>query len=193
MTLRDDEQKYKDVIGTLKGLQKVKAPANFEANLLRRINSENIDEKNPQSRWEKILTPSRWVPSAALAVSTVILLFILNIDNSDTEDPLSMEPKVRQDILETKDISEIPYPARDNIGRQKNKETEDSNIPEFRTERSDTGIQENKGISSFSTAGFLIDKSGLNFRQVNLSKDEKVRLIELKEHFAKILKKKKNN
>ena len=41
----NDEEQYKDVINTLKGLQKVNAPANFETDLLRRINSEKFSSK----------------------------------------------------------------------------------------------------------------------------------------------------
>ena len=36
--MNDDEKKYNEVIKTLKGLQKLKAPPNFEADLKRRLN-----------------------------------------------------------------------------------------------------------------------------------------------------------
>jgi hypothetical protein len=43
-------------------------------------------------------------------------------------------------------------------------------------------------INSYSPAGFVINKDGLNFRQMNLSEEEKQRLNELKEHFRNLLK-----
>jgi hypothetical protein len=197
MANRDDEQKYKDVIGTLKGLQKVNAPAHFETDLMRKINSEDFEtEKDISQGWlGKFLIPSRWLPSAALALSAVVLLFILNTNNSDAEDPLSIEPKIRLDVIETEDISEIQLNKsdNDNIKRQRSEESSRSNIPEPGDENFDIRTQEDKRDLSFSTADFLIDKRGLNFRQVNLSTDEKAKLTELRERFTKLLRSSQGN
>ena len=52
--MENDEKKYEDVIKALKGLQEVKAPANFEADLQRRINSENISKEEKKSFWQNM-------------------------------------------------------------------------------------------------------------------------------------------
>jgi hypothetical protein len=191
MALNDDELRYKNVIDALKGLQGVKAPKNFEADLMRRINSEKFEEKR-QSFWEKMFLPSRLVPSAGLAVAAVLLLFVININSDEVENPLLMEPKVREDMIEAKDVSDIPITVQEEIPGETRLGSADSNIAEFRDEVSVNGSRESK-TNSFAATGFAIDKEGLNFRQVNLSEEEKQRLNELKHHFKMLLKNSENN
>lgn len=192
MALNDDELRYKNVIDALKGLQGVKAPKNFEADLMRRINSEKFEEKR-QSFWEKIFLPSRLVPSAGLAVAAVLLLFVININSDEVENPLLMEPKVREDMIEAKDVSDIPMTVQEEIPGETRLGSADSNIAEFRDEVSVNGSRERSRTNSFAATGFAIDKEGLNFRQVNLSEEEKQRLNELKHHFKMLLKNSENN
>jgi hypothetical protein len=202
MTLNDDELRYRNVINTLKSLQKVKVPQDFEADLMGRINSEKFEGK--QNFWQRILIPSRLVPSAALAVTAVILLFFLNISSEDSENPLLVEPKVREDVIATENISEVPLnegspngklsDMKKNTIEQKQKleqsrtTTEDSNVAMF---RSNSSLKMNDN-PQFTVAGYSIDKGGLNFRQVNLSKEEQEQLRELREHFRALLKHKNN-
>ena len=192
MALNDDELRYKNVIDALKGLQGVKAPKNFEADLMRRINSEKFEEKR-QSFWEKIFLPSRLIPSAGLAVAAVLLLFVININSDEVENPLLMEPKVREDMIEAKDVSDIPMTVQEEIPGETRLGSADSNLAEFRDEISISGSRERSKTNSFAATGFAIDKEGLNFRQVNLSEEEKQRLNELKHHFKMLLKNSENN
>jgi hypothetical protein len=192
MALNDDELRYKNVIDALKGLKEVKAPKNFEADLMRRINSEKFEEKR-QSFWEKIFLPSRLVPSAGLAVAAVLLLFVININSDEVENPLLMEPKVREDMIEAKDVSDIPMTVQEEIPGETRLGSADSNLAEFRDEISISGSRERSKTNSFAATGFAIDKEGLNFRQVNLSEEEKQRLNELKHHFKMLLKNSENN
>ena len=106
-----NDEKYKDVTSSLKGLQKVNAPTNFEANLMRRINSPEPEKK--ESFLERFLVPSRLIPATALAVSAVILLFVFNT-NSNNEDPLLTNPRVRTDIISLDDISRVELSPRQN-------------------------------------------------------------------------------
>jgi len=53
MPVKDDEKKYNDLIKNLNQLQEVKAPANFEAELMRKINSEKYKTEKEQSIWSK--------------------------------------------------------------------------------------------------------------------------------------------
>jgi hypothetical protein len=62
----DDEKKYDDLIKTLNGLQQVKAPPNFEANLKRRLNAEKY-AKEEKRTIKRFFAPSRLVPSFGLA------------------------------------------------------------------------------------------------------------------------------
>jgi hypothetical protein len=192
MALNDDELRYKNVIDALKGLQGVKAPKNFEADLMRRINSEKFEEKR-QSFWEKMFLPSRLVPSAGLAVAAVLLLFVININSDEVENPLLMEPRVREDMIEAKDVSDIPMTVQEEIPGETRLGSADSNLAEFRDEISISGSRERSKTNSFAATGFAIDKEGLNFRQVNLSEEEKQRLNELKHHFKMLLKNSENN
>ena len=102
----ENSQQYSDIIKTLKGLQKVKAPANFEADLMRRINTGKYEKG--RSLWEKFLLPSRLIPSAALGLAAVIVFFVLNINSTQLENPLLMPPRVRNDVVATKDVPVIP-------------------------------------------------------------------------------------
>lgn len=188
MALNDDEIRYKNVIDTLKSLPKVNAPNNFETELMRKINSETIKEK--QTFWEKFLLPSRLVPSAALAVSAVILLFVLNINAENPEDPLLMEPKVREDLIQTENISGIPLQQKFDAQKDRRENTADQL---FKEQSTDTGYGRSKSGVGYSNAEFSIDKSGLNFRQVNLSNEEQEQLIEVKERFRILLKTSGNN
>ena len=45
----DDEKKYDDLIKTLKGLQQVKAPPNFEADLKRKLNAEKYAKEEKRT------------------------------------------------------------------------------------------------------------------------------------------------
>ena len=187
MALNDDELKYKNVISTLKNLPEVNAPSNFEADLMRRINSGNY-EIEKQSFWKKIFLPARLIPSAALAVGAVILLFFLNINSDENENPLLADPKIRQDIIQTEDFSNV-----DLNSQTEKKSSKDLKIQGYKNQVPDSGFRDNYDELSFSNADFSINKSGLNFRQVNLTEEEQHRLNELKEHFKTLLKNSKNN
>jgi hypothetical protein len=191
MANNDDELKYKNVINTLKSLQKVKAPSGFEADLMRRINNEKFEEK--QSFWEKIFLPSRLIPSAALAVSAVILLFVININSDETENPLLMEPKVREDVIQTENISDLRASEEKQTRDERNDTSEDINLKEFRSDSAGAGREVRNQNYSYTSVGYPIDKNGLNFRQMNLSEEEKQILNELKEHFRNLLKNSRNN
>ncbi len=113
MPVKDDDKKYNDVIKTLNQLQEVKAPADFEAELMRKINSEKYKEKKEQSIWSKFFIPSRLIPSAGLAAAAVIVFFVVTLNPEELEDPLIMEPRVREDIIEIVDYDESKLERED--------------------------------------------------------------------------------
>ncbi|HVO74155.1 MAG TPA: hypothetical protein VMT35_09040 [Ignavibacteriaceae bacterium] len=96
MALNEDEMKYQQVIASLKQLQKVKVPENFELELMRKINSGKYAEKK-RSFLEKLFIPARLIPSAGVAVAAVILFFVMNTESDEFENPLLIKPRIRED------------------------------------------------------------------------------------------------
>ncbi len=181
-----DELKYADVINTLKQLQQVKAPGGFEADLMRKIRA-GVPEKK-ESMWDRFFIPSRFVPSAALAVLTIVILFIININSNNAEDPFSVEPKVREDVVasetmpnlqiidDTKTDTELTGNHEETVASNDigNADTNESGLP-----GSDLRATAPSEISSPAANVNYIDKSGLNFRQINISKKEREILREM--------------
>jgi hypothetical protein len=137
MPVKDDDKKYSDVIKTLNQLQEVKAPADFEAELMRKINSEKYTEKKEQSIWSKFFIPSRLIPSAGLAAAAIIVLFVVTLNPEEMEDPLVMEPRVRTDIIEVVDYDESK------LGREDKKDVTEAPL-EKRTTKTESTVTEDK-------------------------------------------------
>jgi len=137
MPVKDDEKKYNDVIKTLNQLQEVKAPADFEAELMRKINSEKHKVKDAQSVWDKFFLPSRLIPSAGLAAAAIIVFFVVTLNPEEMEDPLQMEPRVREDIIEVVDYDEVK------LGREDKKDKNEAPL-EKRTTVTETPATEDK-------------------------------------------------
>jgi len=214
-----DDIKYKEVINILKGLPEVNSPENFETELMRKINAGNFEKR--LSLWDKIFLPSRLIPSAALAVTTVIILFVMNINSGEIDNPLLIEPRVREDVfanhtesisLENKySISAPKQDMQDEVKEDRNKERTKSSSPEgFKSGNEISLIREDSNIadldiddllSNRNSTGFLMKKSttaasfivkkGLNFRQVNLNEEEKKIVNQLKERIKSLLKSRK--
>ncbi len=117
--MNDEEKKYKRLIDDLKNLPKVDAPKNFETELLRKINSS--EEIKKVSFWEKLLSPARLAPAALAIVSAVIIFFVVDINSEVMEDPLSIAPKLREDLAILKTTQEVPIELKKQSVRQKEK------------------------------------------------------------------------
>jgi len=138
MPVKDDDKKYSNLIKDLNQLQEVKAPANFEAGLMRKINSEKYKEKKEQSIWSKFFLPSRLIPSAGLAAAAIIVFFVVTLNPEEMEDPLQMEPRLREDIIEVVDYDENKVKLED-------KKQKDESTLEKRTVTTESSIKEDKG------------------------------------------------
>jgi len=138
MSVKDDDKKYNDVIKTLNQLHEVKAPADFEAELMRKINSEKYKEKKEQSIWSKFFIPSRLVPSAGLAAAAIIVLFVVTLNPEEIEDPLIMEPRVREDIIEVVNYNESK------LGREDKKDVNEAPLEKRTTMTESTVTEEEK-------------------------------------------------
>jgi len=105
----EDEKKYDNLIKTLKGLQKVKASPNFDADLKRRLNTEKYARKEKRSI-KRFFVPSRLVPSFGLAAAAIVIFLIVNTNSEEADNPFLMEPKVREDMILVSDSDEINIP-----------------------------------------------------------------------------------
>jgi len=138
--VNDEKKKYKRLIDDLKNLPKVEAPKNFETELLRKINS--YEEVKKVGFWEKLLSPARLAPAALAIVSAVIIFFVVDINSEVMEDPLSIAPKLREDLAILKTTQEIPVELKKISVRQKEKV--ENNSKEILSEKKDIAPQLSK-------------------------------------------------
>jgi hypothetical protein len=105
--MENDEKKYEDVIKALKALQEVKSPANFEADLQRRINAEKFAKKEKKSFWQNIFVPSRLIPSLGLVAAAVVIFFVVETNSEEMDNPFLIEPRVREDVFVITEYEEL--------------------------------------------------------------------------------------
>jgi hypothetical protein len=198
----EKDQHYDGVIKLLKELQQVKAPNNFEADLMRRINSEKFKE---ESWFSRIFVSKRFIPSAALAVVAVLLLFVIKPGSTQIENPFNTQPRLRKDMITTssqlsvekkidKELEQMidkNEPQKQGIAKSETQNKSNSNIENFQTDKSGSTYAASgyEDVSSQNIAGYYgVVKSGLNFRQVNLSKSERMEINKLKENLMRFMK-----
>ena len=89
-----EEEKFREVINTIKSLPKVEADDNFEYNLMVKINNRNFSLKYE----ERSFGFSRaLVPAAALVFSVVIVFFLGNDSTTvNLENPFLFDPPARE-------------------------------------------------------------------------------------------------
>lgn len=208
--LSNDEIKYKKTIDTLKKLQRVDAPKDFETTLMRKIN-QTVHEKE-DGFFKRLFTPSRLVSSMALAVTAVILLFVIDLSPDKLENPLLLEPRLREDILVVSGETIAPEKlSEQKNGQRLKKETEmKSNLPSVQDMAEDEIIilseeTSEAKVDSLSGANLSLptsqsqpapvsnqvefDKSRLDYRQINLNVEDKDKVKDLKEKMQNSLKK----
>jgi hypothetical protein len=170
----EENVEYREIIRTLNSLQKVKAPAGFETELMRRINSGNYVEH--KTFWDNILSPSRLIPSSAVAAAMIVILLIFNLQNEDSENPLTIDPRVREDVILADGVimntETLPSQETDNFT---------GSALEERAIDTSSSLYAGRLTASASNPELIINKSGLNFRQINLNEDEREQLKKLKE------------
>ena len=209
----DDEKKYDDLIKTLKSLQQVKAPPNFEADLKRRLNVEKY-AKEEKRTIKRFFTPSRLVPSFGLAAAVVVMFLMVSTNSGEADNPFLIEPKIREDIILISDKDDLNMPI-DNLSKESEvikekviadkkdkgmrrenfleEKSSDENLVARRNELAlteTTMIRETESVPTENISsdeftrpvatGLAIEKSGLNFRQVNPTQKEQEEILELK-------------
>lgn len=116
--MKNDEKNYEDVIKALKGMQKVNAPENFEADLQRKINSEKYAKEEKKSFWQNIFVPSRLIPSLGLVATAVVIFFVVDTNSEEMDNPFLIEPRVREDVFVVTDYDEFEAKKED-VSKQK--------------------------------------------------------------------------
>jgi hypothetical protein len=125
----NEENKHEKLIKDLKSLKQVKASANFEADLKRKINSEKYKAQE-QSFWGKIFLPSRLIPSLGLATAAIVVFLVVNVNSEEMDNPFLIEPKLREDIVEVKDLDSFR-------GKEDNNEVLNKEQPTTRRDKVD--------------------------------------------------------
>lgn len=131
--MENGEKKYEDVIKALEGLQEVKAPANFEADLKRRINQEKFSKEEKKSFWQNIFVPARLIPSLGLVSAAVVIFFVVETSSEEIDNPFLIEPRVREDIIPAVDYRE-PEKKREEISESKSLKGKKLNLEERKNE-----------------------------------------------------------
>jgi len=155
--MENDEKKYEDVINALKGLQEVKAPANFEADLLRRINSEKFSKEEKKSFWQNIFVPAKLIPSLGLVAAAVVIFFVVDTNSEEMDNPFLIEPRVREDVFVINEYEELEQ-KQEELSKQKSvKESEPvkKNEPVLEKRRDESGLRssEDKMITGREKSG----------------------------------------
>lgn len=208
----EKDQEFEGVIKILKDLQHVRAPGNFEANLMRKINAEKFSEIKVESWFARIFVPRRFIPSAALAVIAVLILFVIKPGSNTIENPFNAKPRLRNDIITTTsqlsdekntnkelqkmiDADKIKSSAKQEseLAKNETKSENDKSIKDFKTDRTGSpyASENYEPSSSSGMSDFYIDKRGLNFRQVNLTKSQRMEINRLKANLMRFMKKNK--
>lgn len=86
-----EEENFREIIDQLKNAPKINAPDNFEFNLLTRIKNKNFSLK--YDRPVKSMLPWVFAPSAALAVSAVVIFFLFIDQSPQMENIFLQEPQ----------------------------------------------------------------------------------------------------
>jgi hypothetical protein len=201
----NDEMEFKNVVHTLKQLQQVKAPAGFEADLMRKINSENFSDE--KKFWQNIFVPSRLIPSAVLVLTAFFLIFVLNNQGVTQDNPLLTAPRERQDVatlsattqsgrIQKGSIANKQNFLKDAGGLAKNDEMTNKPAQKMMEESRPETIGNDKDLAATKTnsdqfisvkfasgnvMNYPVNKAGLNFRQINLTTAQKMKLNLLKE------------
>ena len=200
---QDDEKKFEPVIKTLKELRKVQAPENFETGLFRKINYGDVPEKEKSRK--VFFIPLRWASSAGLAAAAVIILFVINVNSEEQENPFSVEPKVREDMIvnySDEDLKPAEKKADEMPLSQKSTEKSEADKPALESRSTENLAFQNYsdselilgsgtdtfyspeaivGASPAAPVSYSISKSGLNFRRVQLDEKEKAELNKMRE------------
>jgi hypothetical protein len=158
--MNDEEKKYEKLINDLKNLPSIKAPENFEADILRKIHLSEPDKK--ENFWKKIFTPGKLVPAAVAIASAIIIFIVIDIKPERPEDPLSLQPRLREDVIKVQNLDEVSaVPEKKTEKRQSIRKKVETNQPQIF--RRDADAENELSLS----------KEGAQLQDKAVAKDEK--------------------
>ena len=210
MEKNDDEKRYRSVTKNLNQLKKINPPAYFEADLFRKINSGNFKEEKLNSA--RFLSPGKLIPSAVIIAVAVIVLFMIKTNPIKQDDPLSVNPPLREgirsvnqnDAISAGDIAKKEL--NENINKKRHDKKLESHsgvktiasgksnpkspiIPEISSQQANNSTR--PAIAGISLSPDSSIKEGLNYKQANLTKSQKKEVTILKHKMEKMYKKDK--
>lgn len=157
--LHNDDNDFKDVSDRLRSLKKVNAKPGFEADLMRRINSEKFAPEKKGNIFSLMFSKLILFPAAGFAVLFIAVALFQN-DSTNSTDPWSDMIKERPDVYAVSNNETIPADSfmQDNEAGKTNDElaSADKKSPETKQtpgKTPDTITEENSGLSSFSATG----------------------------------------
>jgi hypothetical protein len=170
--MENDEKKYADIIKALKSLKEVKAPANFEADLQRRINREKISKEEKKSFWQNIFVPARLIPSLGLVAAAVVIFFVVETSSEEMDNPFLIEPRVREDVFAVTDFDEVEK-KQDELSKQKSQKKEEPTEERRKTETRSKSSDDKMTLSENETepGRMLTDEKDLARDQYILKDD----------------------
>lgn len=207
----EDENKHRKLIDDLKNLKKIEAPVGFESKLWNKINAK--DSQESRSVWNKISV--RLVPAVAVLATAAILFVIIDNNASEFQDPFMIEPEERKDLIEfstsdldlaepkvkiaeeqvkqkssvrfrKKEIQSEEFSAEPPMaGRDQVLESNDSLIPQELQVGASYSVRNEVVRDDTLIAPEASMRQGLNFRQVQLTKEEKQTVNDLKDEILK--------
>ena len=210
MQPNEEENVYGDVIGKLKQLKNINAPNNFEEDLFRKINSENYVFQKDRSG--NIFLRKRLIPSLAVVAVAIILIIMIKTQPARPEDPLSINPRIREDVIASrentktsvedlakrgfKENSTDQKPA-EKLKAQSNSKNNLIGRDEITSDKNiDTQLgnplTDNANLQGYYKLSKSAIKNGLNFKQVYLDKTQRKEVAVLKEEMEKLYYKSKN-
>lgn len=160
--LQHDEEQYRKLIGTLRHMPKVNAPANFEADLMRRIRQE---EESPEkiSFLKKLFSPFALTSSSIAVAAATIVLFVLFADKDDfnSYEEFNKPELIIQDTPSGETVNEKPDEIKPEAEKKEiiaaQAVTESNEVLSATTDEFASAL-----VSKFSKAAVRIAASGKN-------------------------------
>ena len=149
------DEKFAETIQLLKGLDKIKAPDNFEYNLMVKI--ENREFGNIRS--EKTTRRLVWIlpPVAALSLTAIVLFFMFGEQPSEFDNPLLSPPLLRTEF-QSSSVEKTRGPV------------------EYVAKETNTSLESaEQGYTNSAYVGYQADEDNANYRVVLQPNDVVVR------------------
>lgn len=180
--MNEQEKTYKKMMDDLKNLPRIDAPKNFETELLRKINS--FEPKKKESIWDKLFLSGKLAPVAAAIASAAIIFFIVDISPEEFEDPLSIEPRLREDLLVVESMEDIPFESLKKSVREKDEsKTINEGLDETKEMETQTepkvGLENRSDMKSKGVEKSFSEESALDKTDSDNLKSEETRRFEM--------------